>query len=337
MADSLAPTGIPPVVLEQIIALVTNTRTSRTCELALDFLYLYDYVTTLDQEVELMWFKPMSFMKVLFFLNRYVPLVAGFVNASIFLNESPTTLTASVRGHWFKFQIGTALAVSAILVIRTWAIYNRSKLLIVILGIIGCLQLAASSTIVGISITRGIPSAEPGPGVFVCAITTPPYFAAYWIPISTFEVTLFVLTLIKGVENFRQTNVSVFSGKSGQALLKILVRDSIIYFFIIAAVYVGNAAVWYWADPSLYQSSVVFGIMVPPMVATKLLFSLRQSLQEGTTSKSEDHELTVFRARVGISSSGLRTYQTQSVGLDRGQWEKWGRRREKLSQSGSGQ
>ncbi|KAF7373674.1 hypothetical protein MSAN_00578400 [Mycena sanguinolenta] len=329
MADSLPPTGIPPGVLKQIIAQVTNTRTSRTCELALDFLYLYDYLTTLDQEVELMWFKPMSFMKVLFFLNRYLPLVGGFVNASIFLDESPTSLTASVRGHWFKFQIGTALAVlgiiQAILVTRIWAIYNRSKLLIVILGIFGCLQLAASSTVMGISITKGVPSSEPGPGFFVCTITTPPYFAAYWIPILTFEVTLFVLTLIRGVENFRQTNVSVLSGKSAQALINILVRDSVIYFFIIAAVYAGNAAVWYWADPSLYQSSSVFGIMVPPMVATKLLFNLRQSFGEETTLKPEDQELTAFRARVGTSSSGLRTYQTHSVGGDLGQWEEWGR------------
>ncbi|KAK7062194.1 hypothetical protein R3P38DRAFT_2833970 [Favolaschia claudopus] len=313
MADPSPPTGLPPGVLQQIITQVTNTRTSRTCECELTFSSLLNF--------ELMWFKPMSFMKVLFFLNRYLPLV-------VFLNQSPSTLTAPVRGHWFKWQIGTALVslgiIQMILVIRIWAIYNRSKLLLVILGVFGCLQLAASSTIMGISITQGVPSSEPGPGFFVCTITTPPYFAAYWIPILTFEFTLFVLTLIKGVQNFRLAKISPLSGKSGQALLNILVRDSVIYFFIISAVYTANASVWYWADPSLYQSSSVFGINVPPMVTCKLLFSLRYTAQKETTLGSAEHELTVFRARVPTLSSGLQTHNTSVE--DQGQWGEWGRR-----------
>lgn len=278
-----------------------------------------------------MWFKPMSFMKVLFFLNRYIPLAAGFVNASVFLNASPT-LSASLCGHWFKFQSGEALAVlgiiQAILVVRIWAIYNRNRFVLIILGVFGCLQLAASGTITGISTTQGVASSQPGPGFFTCSITTPSYFAAYWIPILTFEITLFLLTLIKGLEHFRRANqlgkLSGLSKNSGHALLTILVRGSVMYFFIIAAVYAGNAAVWYWADSSLYQASSVFGLMIPPMVATKLLLSLRSSFyndQDTTVNLNSTFELAVFRARSTVET---RPGQTHNLGRSQQQWEEWG-------------
>ncbi|KAJ7354513.1 hypothetical protein DFH08DRAFT_46272 [Mycena albidolilacea] len=176
----------------------------------------------------------------------------------------------------------------------------------------------------GISVTQGVPLSEPEPGLFVCSFTTPPYFAAYWIPILIFEFTLFALTLIKGVQNFRRTNVSVLSGQSGQALLKILVRDSAIYFFIIAAVYAANVAVRFWADAALYEASTVFGIILPPMVASKLIFSLQQAFHEKLVSTSDNHESIVFRARAGTFSSGEQTHSTQCVGADQGQWEEWG-------------
>ncbi|KAJ7354509.1 hypothetical protein DFH08DRAFT_46016 [Mycena albidolilacea] len=277
----------------------------------------------IKRRVELVWLKPMSFMKVLFFLNRYLPIVGGIVDNSIFLDESPATLTASVRGHWFKSQAGASIAglgvIQAILVTRIWAIYARHKPLSIFLGVFGCLQLAASATILGITTTQGVPSSEPAPDFFVCAITTPPYFAAYWIPILTFEFTLFALTLIKGVQNFRRTNVSILSGQSGQAILNILVRDSVIYFFIIAAVYTGNAAVWFWADATFYEASSAFGITIPPMVASKLIFSLRQTFHDETVPTSDNHEPMVFRVRAGTVSSGDQTHSTQGVGADQGQ------------------
>jgi hypothetical protein len=42
------------------------------------------------------------------------------------------------------------------LVIRIWAIYARHKPLLIFLGVFGCLQLAATATIMGISVTRGV-------------------------------------------------------------------------------------------------------------------------------------------------------------------------------------
>ncbi|KAJ7583469.1 hypothetical protein C8J56DRAFT_1055231 [Mycena floridula] len=303
MADT---PGIPSSVLKQIFAQIRNTRTSRSCELALDVLYCYDFVTTLDQEVDLIWVDIGSSSKS----GKHLPHWPSF---KVYLNQK-------CQGAVLKISF------AAILVLRIWAIYNRNNMLLAVLGAFGVLQIAASATIMGISITQGIPSSEPGPGFFVCTITTPPYFAAYWIPILVFEFALFILTLIKGIQNLRQTSVSVLSGTSGQALLNILVRDSVIYFFIIAAVYAGNASVWYWADSSLYEASSVFGIIIPPIVANKLLFSLRHTFYHGTTQNSSDFEMTSFRvAGRTPSSSGQNTAQ-ESEG---NRWGEWGGKQER--------
>ncbi|KAJ7447972.1 hypothetical protein FB451DRAFT_1375463 [Mycena latifolia] len=264
-------------------------------------------------------------MKILFFVNRYLPLATAFVNIYVFLDPFELEISPSVCDHWLRFQRGVALIilciVQAILVIRIWAIYDRSKALIVILGVLGCLQLAASAAIVGLSISasQGIFASGVEDSIF-CVIIPPHYFGAYWIPILAFEVTLFILTLTKGLENFRRAKVFALSGTSGQALLNILVRDSVIYFFIIAVVYATNTVVWY-SSPSLYQASSAFGTMIPPILASKLLFSLRAAFHAETTSKSSAHEMLVF-AQVPASSSGQWSGGTHNTGGD--QWEEWG-------------
>ncbi|TFK39326.1 hypothetical protein BDQ12DRAFT_665639 [Crucibulum laeve] len=281
------PLGIPPEILKWAITQVTNTQTSRYNELAIDVLYLYDYVTTLDQE-----FQPMSFMKILFFLIKRL----GFPI------PRPKSNRLSKCGHWLKFQSGEAIVVLAviqtILSLRIWAIYGRSNTLLSILGGFGLLQFTASSAVMGISLVQGTPSSQPGPGFFVCSNSTPfpRFIASYWIPILVFELTLFTLTVIKGWKNLRSTIPSVISGTSGSALLKILVRDSVLYFFLISAVYISNAAVWYWAD-------------------------LRNKYHgNNITGANSELELTTFDAAQShvTTSPGTNTVRSRS------QWDEWG-------------
>ncbi|KAJ7447975.1 hypothetical protein FB451DRAFT_1533629 [Mycena latifolia] len=320
------------------LATIYKAETASNCELALDVLYIYDY-RGMDVAQAIVLDENPIFRGE----NRYLPLATAFVNISgkksLAINFEEIVQAAT--GSDFKeAQLSSFFALSklnslldgiAILVIRIWAIYGRSKVLIVILGVLGCLQLAASSAIVGISISQGSFLLGVGISSIFCVIFPPHYFGAYWIPILAFEVTLFILTLIKGLENFRRAKVFALSGTSGQALLSILVRDSVLYFFMrhwrtkcipvsIAAVYATNMAVWY-SFPSLYQASSAFGTMIPPMLASKLLFSLRAAFEAEKRSKSSAHEMLVF-AQVPASSSGQPTGGTHNTRGDR--WDEWG-------------
>ncbi|KAH7920859.1 hypothetical protein BV22DRAFT_770540 [Leucogyrophana mollusca] len=232
---AMAVSALPSAALNEIASEVRNTAMSRYNTLAMTVLYVYDLVTTLDKEVDLVWNRPWSFIKVLYIINRCLALLEGLFNSSVFLYQG-TNLGNSVGGNWFKFQSGTALVilivVQTILVIRLWAMYGRSRLILVSMSVLGTLQIIASAFIMFKSLNYAPALAQPAPGFVVCSMTLPPYFAAYWLPILAFETTLLVLMLIKGWHNFRQQNVTVVSGMTGQRLGNLLVRDSIIYFVV---------------------------------------------------------------------------------------------------------
>ncbi|KAJ7595448.1 hypothetical protein C8J56DRAFT_383589 [Mycena floridula] len=296
-------------------------KAGQNCELALGFLYIYDYTITLDKEVELIWGKTMSVTNILFALNRYVPMIAVGVNIWMFHHEGPN-LSAAVRGHWFKFQIGQTISlpiIQAILVVRIWAMYHKNMNLLVVLAIFGILQLGATWTIIAISIAYLKPSTTPG-----CEGNL--YFAAYWISIVPFQLSLCILTAIKAVKAFRFQRIgfsSVLGAISGQALLTILVQASGIYFVLIALVYALNAVSWYWADAVLYEMASMFGIVMPPIIVNKLFFSLRRRLEPQSrhgTSSDDSLELTEFNATTPGTNTDLDVREpmpTSQSGSDR--------------------
>ncbi|KAF8525871.1 hypothetical protein BU17DRAFT_62430 [Hysterangium stoloniferum] len=309
----MAESGIPPSVLQTIFMQVRNTQVSRFNELALDSLYLYDYsgysvlpqrqlkiylsrqsVTTLDQEVELIWI-------------RYIPLFSGVISKR---RTEPNPFIMSVHkfvttSEWMTSE-QSSISRSTLVQIPKRIGYNSSRI-------------HPDSTLMGISVTQGLALSEPGPGFFVCDLVPPRYFAAYWLPILAFESTLVVLTVAKGWKSMRSNRISIMSGMSGRELLDILVRDSVIYFVLITVVYAANAAVWQWADPSLWEASSVYGLNVPPIAASKLLFSLRSnSKKAGSVHTNAELEMGTF-GRSGYTQS-IPSWRVQT------QWDEWGQR-----------
>jgi hypothetical protein len=68
------------------------------------------------------------------------------------------------------------------------------------------------------------------PGFAFCvARNTPDYFYAFWIPILAYESLLCGLALFRGFQTF-QHSASPF--RSGRYLVRILIRDSVLYFLV---------------------------------------------------------------------------------------------------------
>ncbi|KAH7908662.1 hypothetical protein BJ138DRAFT_1115649 [Hygrophoropsis aurantiaca] len=191
----------------------------------------------------------------------------------------------------------------------------------------GALQLIASAIVMGKGLNYAPAIAQPAPGFVVCSTTLPPYFAAYWIPILAFEITLLALMLAKGWQNFRQQNVTAVSGMTGKSLGNLLVRDSIIYFVVINAAYLANAAVWYWEPSTLVEAASPWGVLLPPLMASKLLLNLRDAFYRGSRPHEDrSMELTAFHASghrpaASYSSSLSRT----AVSRSQSHWDEWER------------
>lgn len=79
---------------------------------------------------------------------------------------------------------------------------------------------------------QGIAAPFPdSPGHFCTPTATWPLYYTLWIPLLSFETLLFSLALFKGYQTLRS---EVRTGWSGRCVLNILIRDSIMYFFMYA-------------------------------------------------------------------------------------------------------
>jgi len=121
--DSALQSDLEALRLSDVITLVIITTV------------IYDYILTLSSEIEYIWNKPWTIMSTLFLVIRYLGL-CGFVVASLMgtsLLPGPEKLCGAfnVISLWSIFIF--VCAADIVMILRIWAMYNRSK---IILGIL---------------------------------------------------------------------------------------------------------------------------------------------------------------------------------------------------------
>ncbi|KAJ3481662.1 hypothetical protein NLI96_g7507 [Meripilus lineatus] len=105
-------------------------------------IFVWDYLLTIHLEVDYMWSSKWSLVKILFILTRYLPIVDLTIMLFFDLNPGASTdachILFSVAG-WFM-SIGIIVA-EMIVVLRTWAIWERGKRIgyVLVAVSIGCL------------------------------------------------------------------------------------------------------------------------------------------------------------------------------------------------------
>ncbi|KAJ7799422.1 hypothetical protein B0H14DRAFT_2902971 [Mycena olivaceomarginata] len=93
---------------------------------------IYDWICTLDREITHVWFAPLSTGTLLFALNRYSPFIDVFVQC----------LTRNTIFAWLSV-LGVFLS-EVILVLRTWAFWDRRRTLLIWLIILTTYTLVAT-------------------------------------------------------------------------------------------------------------------------------------------------------------------------------------------------
>jgi len=113
----------------------------------------------------------------------------------------------------------------------------------------------------------------PADGTFCYASDIASNFYMFWIPLLAFECLLCGLALIKGFQTLRNRR-SVLS--SGRFLIRILVRDSIVYFLAICATYLSSLLIWMLAPITLMEVPVGFTLAMSCVLANRVLFNVRE-------------------------------------------------------------
>jgi len=247
----------------------------------------YEYVSTVDEEVELIWKSRFSFGKALYLLNRYIPFVSSIMCLYVWimstdLDTCRTTviLAASVDNVQFvivNFSIYT----------RVYAVWGKNKVISLILATAFTISVVCSSYVTSRYLS-GVESVDIRFLPHGCVINS--LNNLVWINLINvmgWETLGLILILMKRYKD-RTT--------SGSPLLDVMVQDGIMYFVAIQAVTVADLVILNTLPNDLSSVCVPIQAALQSALCARLFIHLR----------SEAHKERVRREEAEVPSRSMR-------------------------------
>ncbi|KIO15407.1 hypothetical protein M407DRAFT_35026 [Tulasnella calospora MUT 4182] len=125
---------------ENIPITLSHLQTVRYITVAALAFNLWDFLISFSDEICLVWVAPLSWVKCLFLLNRYLGPSILVVNVSVLSTKG---VTESVCRNWFRLEgwggLVVVVVVQVILVLRVTALYGRHVIVnrVLALGLVG--------------------------------------------------------------------------------------------------------------------------------------------------------------------------------------------------------
>jgi len=185
------------------VQLASNTLSANYSTVAFVAVLLYDYALTFGDEVEFIWRQEMNLGKMLFLLNRYIPIIDLVILMNTYVNP---IVHEKFCLPWFQADnwlgLFSVVVIDVLLLLRTWALWRRSMVILISLSLLLVLcVLAASSGVLYASLTV-IPLHIPAlKNIRPCESTFPKTDILYslWVSFIIFDSTVLILTLIKAL------------------------------------------------------------------------------------------------------------------------------------------
>jgi len=210
---------MPPEILVRSTLVVSST------------VLLYDFLCTLDQEIAYVWSNPRSFSSMLFFINRYVPFIDTFLSLALkfSIKQREKCLMYYTIVTWLII-LGTIFS-EVILMLRTYAIWERNRVMRIFLSFLAALILIPGVILTAIEI-HSLNYSRKRHGCHLVH-ASPVILAAYLLLVLS-ETILVVLTTIKAYKHFRHSQAG---------WVRQLYKDGILFYFYILAISLANIIV----------------------------------------------------------------------------------------------
>ncbi|KAJ6592953.1 hypothetical protein B0H19DRAFT_1088826 [Mycena capillaripes] len=241
-------------------------------------LLFYDYFLVLDWEISRYWGTPFTWPNVLFFANRYGTLLGNIpVVMESFWSENSTpekikvSICLGIESYHQYFIIATQLMVGAMLMLRTYALYERSKriLALLIAFTVGAVAVGIWSVLSG----KAVNESTNLPLYFGCNYPISPEqglsLATAWAGVAVFDCMIFFLTLYK-----------VFSRRrpNGTSLLTVLLRDGTrisVYFGVMVITNLSTILTCILGTPYTRGFTSTFVSITSSIMISRLMLNLR--------------------------------------------------------------
>ncbi|KAK0202316.1 hypothetical protein DFS33DRAFT_1339116, partial [Desarmillaria ectypa] len=214
-------------------------------------------------------FSDLSWIKCLFFANRYIRVVLQVGNIIITEISDTRSFCPDAASNWRVYNSMTTqvcylflcptsvlyaqlqvLIIESILTLRVWAMSGRRRSVICVLSFFLLLSTGASVFLAG-----------KDEMVLDDVI--------YWIPMLLFEFLLFLTAAIHGLRGVKITRIFTQARNNfgPKPIMRLLLRDSVLYFAVVACCY--PVLVW------LRQNSAT-GLTLMSITVTRMLLRLRK-------------------------------------------------------------
>jgi len=242
----------------------------------------YDHALTFGREIEYIWRRSLSIVTVLYLLTRYLGDAVVIIGAYLCITDD-----ASPNLCFRLFQVrawGTLVyswLTQCIMQLRIYAMYGRSRRVLVLLLAAFLSEVLAIVVIIWRTIgptSKLVVSDEPYPGKHLCSFSgINKNFTYLFIPVLCFEVLLFILAIRFSLGNMRNTkNGHSASGLRVDSFMSILVRDSILYFFINLALCVVIMGLWRNITAMRANITIPFVMLVEIVVGTRMVINFKE-------------------------------------------------------------
>ncbi|KAH7925224.1 hypothetical protein BV22DRAFT_1129157 [Leucogyrophana mollusca] len=255
------------------VNIIWNTRISQHALQSSGSSAINPAVITLDQEVEYIWSTKWSIPAILFLILRYVGdgLAILSVIGQVFL----------ILEGWPETVLVWIMQIT--LQMRIYALYNRSRRVLIFMTLTFLGEVIAMSTILALANSRTIVVNDPLPDVKICAVDNLPNFLfSLWMPIIIFEGLLCMFALWAGVKQLVLR--SKLEGFRGGRAVDALVKGNVFYFLCLLIPCTLNVVVWATVGDSYVDMTQGYGFATAIVVGCRLVISLRRALSPGSES-----------------------------------------------------
>ncbi|KAG1891560.1 uncharacterized protein F5891DRAFT_1070180, partial [Suillus fuscotomentosus] len=224
---------------------MTKLQTVKYANLGSLAILVFDYCITFSEEVQWTWFKPWDVTRVIFIISRYLPFAGvGMTayNALRVSNQCASTVEENIA------HVICIVAAEALLVIRTWAFWQKSKILLIGLSVYGVVRVlqrgndSIAAFAADLSPTMLIPGEEPPPGT--CYFESTRNGAISYLFLAMYESVMLILNVYKRVHDYKNIR---------SRIVITLYHDGIFYMLCILTVTLVNV-IFGGALPSAYSN-----------------------------------------------------------------------------------
>ncbi|XP_006459595.1 hypothetical protein AGABI2DRAFT_177475 [Agaricus bisporus var. bisporus H97] len=229
-------------------------------QIAAAAMFAYDHLITVGQEVERVWMHPKSAASLLFFLNRYATLMQLII-----------ILVVGEASRMYLYTNGSTIA-----------------------SLGNCFRCDKYVLFEGVSTVGVVAGLRTGfavplpPGLIGCILTdSNTLFPSLWIASLVTDSFIFLLTIYRTKENIGHLITSMMNGGASDRVVTILLRDGLMYYFLIFLANLMNCLIYFIAEPDLKSIGASFSQLLTCTMISRLVLNLR-SLSDGNSGHTTD-------------------------------------------------